>query len=462
MDFEDLHIMNPWWRDKMTIYQDRNIINYEKSNFKYYPEKLFSNIPVDKFGIYTIRGPRQVGKTTFIKLFIRKLIEDNIDPLRILFFTCDMIKDKSELADIIKIYLQSFNISKNERTYIFIDEITMVNNWQSAIKYLVDIGLIVNAVVILTGSSAYDLKVSSERMPGRRGVGKDLVFLPLTFNEYLKARGIEIDSLNLREIVSLGEEDIKGLNFRYSFLQEYFLKYINFGGFPKVIDEYMIEGKITEQTKNIYRDFILGDAEKYMNSRGIIIEIFKKLPGIIGQRFSWRSILNDLSESIKSVDTIQKYFEYLAYSFIISTIYFIDPSTKTIKFKKQKKVYPLDQVICTLITETSGKEIKMSQRIEQITLRHLLNLNKLSTYALNLYNGPYFWYSDRGNEIDFVIEENEGLFPIEVKFQNNITKSDYFSMKKVFGKGVLITKNTLAKEENIVIMPAWLFFALLI
>jgi len=245
-----------------------------------------------------------------------------------------MIKDNSELVDIIKIYLQSFNISKNERTYIFIDEITMVNNWQSAIKYLVDIGLIVNAVVILTGSSAYDLKVSSERMPGRRGEGKDLLFLPLTFNEYLKAIGIEIDPLNIRRILLLGEEDLKRLNFKYSFLQEYFLKYINSGGFPKVINEYMNENKITDQTKNIYRDFILGDAEKYMNSRGTIIEIFKKLPEIIGQRFSWRSILNDLGKSIKSVDTIQKYFEYLAYSFIISTVYFIDPSTKTIKFKK--------------------------------------------------------------------------------------------------------------------------------
>ena len=177
---------------------------------------------MDKFGIYTIRGPRQIGKTTFIKLFIRKLIEDDINTLRILFFTCDMIKDNSELVDIIKIYLQSFNISKNERTYIFIDEITMVNNWQSAIKYLVDIGLIVNAVVILTGSSAYDLKVSSERMPGRRGEGKDLLFLPLTFNEYLKAIGIEIDPLNIRQILLLGEEDLKRLNFKYSFYKNIF------------------------------------------------------------------------------------------------------------------------------------------------------------------------------------------------------------------------------------------------
>ncbi len=64
------------------------------------------------------------------------------------------------------------------------------------------------------------------------------------------------------------------------------------------------------------------------------MKYLKKLPEIIGQRFSWHSILNDLGKSIKSVDTIQKYFEYLAYSFIISTVYSIDPSTKTIKFKK--------------------------------------------------------------------------------------------------------------------------------
>jgi hypothetical protein len=52
------------------------------------------------------------------------------------------------------------------------------------------------------------------------------------------------------------------------------------------------------------------------------------------------------------------------------------------------------------------------------------------------------------------------LIPIEVKYQNNINKFDYIGMKKVFRKGILITKNSTFIDENIVGIPAWLFLAI--
>jgi hypothetical protein len=76
----------------------------------------------------------------------------------------------------------------------------------------------------------------------------------------------------------------------------------------------------------VYKDFILGDAEKYLKARTNLIEIFRKLSDVVGQRFSWNSLVHLFTDAVKSVDTIQKYFEYLGYNFILMNVFFIDIS----------------------------------------------------------------------------------------------------------------------------------------
>ena len=458
---DELYLMNPWWRDAKQIHSDRHLVCFEKSVFRYYPKKLFKEIPSDKPGIYTLRGPRQVGKTTFLKLYAKRLIEEGVEPSRIFFLTCDGIKDRFELAETLKVYFQIFGKRSNQIRYLFIDEITTIKDWQSSIKYLVDIGLLDNCLLILSGSSSYDLKSSNERMPGRKGFGKDLIYMPITFQEFLKSLGIEIERKSLREILTFSEEELRTLEARYAFVKEHFVKYLHTGGFPRVIDDFLREGKITEITKNVYRDFILADAEKYLRSRTKLLELLRKLPHIVGQRFSWNSLVDVFSGHIDSVDTIQKYFEYLGYSFIVANIFFVDISRKIVRPKKDKKLYPSDRIVAEIVAEVSGEEIDLPQLIEMLTLRHILRDRDLVHNGLNLYEGPYYWYSERGNEIDFVCEREGVLIPIEVKYQNKITKSDYLGMRKVFGKGLLVTKDTILKDGNIVGLPAWLFFGML-
>jgi len=459
MRVDELYLMNPWWRDPEEIYVDKHIVTFEKSTFKYYPEKLFKEILPERPGVYTIRGPRQIGKTTFLKFYIKGLIEKGVNPSNIFFFTCDGINDRFELIETLKIYFQIFKKNTDKIRYLFIDEITTIEDWQKSIKYLVDIGLLDNCLVVLTGSSAYDLKRSSERLPGRKDHGKDLVYIPITFREFLGSLGISVGGKTMEEILSLSIDDLKILYLKNAFLKEYFLKYLNTGGFPKVIDDFLKRGTISETTKGIYRDFILGDAEKYLGSRRNILDIFRKLPDVVGQRFSWNSLVDLFTGAIESVDTIQKYFEYLGYSFILANVFFVDISKKSIRPKKQKKTYPSDKIIAEIISEISGKEIELPRLIEMFTLRHLIKDEDLVQHGMNLYDGPFFWYSNRGNEIDFIYDHNGVLIPVEVKYQNKINKSDYLGMKRVFGKGVLITQDIVFKDEEIVGIPAWLFFA---
>ncbi|MBT1247797.1 MULTISPECIES: hypothetical protein [unclassified Thermosipho (in: thermotogales)] len=41
----------------------------------------------------------------------------------------------------------------------------------------------------------YDLKISNERLPGRKGVSKDLVYLPLKFRTFLNAQKVKLAKL---------------------------------------------------------------------------------------------------------------------------------------------------------------------------------------------------------------------------------------------------------------------------
>ena len=149
---------------------------------------------------------------------------------------------------------------------------------------------------------------------------------------------------------------------------------------------------------------------------------------------------------MNSHDTVQKYFEFLSYSFIVSTQY--------------EKIYPIDPIITKVIGIFSGKTIDIRHRIEMIILRHLLNSQEVSMFGLDLIRWPYFWSSDKGKEIDFVEDTKTTLLPLEVKYQNTISPGDYIGMRKVFGKGIIMTKSTIFIDGGIVGIPAWLFVSL--
>ena len=58
---------NPWWMDKKAINADPQIKDWEESKLKWDPG--LDAFKADDY-IYSLRGPRQVGKTTLIKLWI--------------------------------------------------------------------------------------------------------------------------------------------------------------------------------------------------------------------------------------------------------------------------------------------------------------------------------------------------------------------------------------------------------
>jgi len=141
--------------------------------------------------IIVIHGARQVGKTSLLKYIIEnnKLVSNNyfyID-LEIPEYLSICNKGVSELIE----FLKSKKLLNNGRLFLLIDEIQHLENPSSFLKLLCD-HYSEQVKVITSGSSSFSIKSKfKDSLVGRI---IDFELFPLSFDEYLEFKEINIDT----------------------------------------------------------------------------------------------------------------------------------------------------------------------------------------------------------------------------------------------------------------------------
>ena len=70
----------------------------------------------------------------------------------------------------------------------------------------------------------------------------------------------------------------------------------------------------------------------------------------------------------------------------------------------------------------------------------------------------YYWKNRK--ETDIIVKTKESLLAAEVKYQNEIKKHDFASLYH-FGKGIIISKDTLIHDDKYPVIPIHLVLSLL-
>ena len=493
---------NPWWRRREAITQDKHLIKLKESSIKWEPRiKHTFNLNADI--VYTLRGPRQVGKTTLLKLIIEELlIKYKVDPRSVLYFTCDLINYPEELVDILQYYNESIRPKREARAYIFLDEISSVKEWQKAIKYLSDTNKLVNTTIILTGSHTIDIKRAYERLPGRRGSlshlndTPDKIILPMRFVEYVETINkdlreviLRLDMLRVEHRKELVQEicsgtipdEINDLSLYEKDIKPLFESYLITGGVPLAIDEYIRKGRISEDVYKIYVDSVVGDIVRWDKREIYLRQILRRIFETIGNAIGWNTLKENTD--ISSHNTIADYVDILKDSFVLYYVRFYDITRRKPLYQKNKKIHFYDPFFYHALKawvygkdpfEESMNSLKDTQvtgmLTEGIVGSHLIRLafsiakqKKLFDYEQALF----YWKSKRGREVDFIIDISGLILPVEVKYQSKITKSDRYSIidfHKSSGtdKGIILSKDMMELEgnNNIITLPVWLFLML--
>ncbi|MGB2845133.1 MAG: AAA family ATPase, partial [Candidatus Aminicenantaceae bacterium] len=194
---------------------------------------------IDRREIYAIKGPRQSGKTTLLKMLQQYLIkEKEINPENIIFLTFEdrEILEKFSLNP--KDFIKSFiGKRQNERFYFFLDEFHYLADGGQKLKLLYD--LFENIKFVITGSSSLELTGKTAKFL----VGRMFSFylFELSFAEFIRVKSSQLNNVYLERSKTLIEFINTGKNFRLekdifrSDFEKYFEEYAIFGGYPEVI-----------------------------------------------------------------------------------------------------------------------------------------------------------------------------------------------------------------------------------
>ncbi len=463
MDIQLLKEQNPWWIAKDKINSDVNLEKLNNIKYVWYP-RIIDSFDMEKDIIYTLRGSRQVGKTTAMKLLIKKLLMTNPKE-NIFYFTCNNIDTYKELLDIIEIYLDWAD--NDRRKYIFVDEITFVNRWTRAIKHLADIGRLRKCAMILTGSNAHDLKYEVERMPGRRGEDADLdkILFPISFKEYVAFAGAGI----IDKFSDITEAE-KNYPFYKKELRKLLDSFLITGGFARAINSFADNRKIDMDVYQQYLSWILGDLAKLGRKESYSRQIFEQVITVMRSNVGFDTIAK--KTTIDSHVTVASYLDAMESSFILKTLYQVDINKKTAVPRRTKKIYFQDLFLfwvfygyvygfsdyfsssCDRIREDALK----SKVIENLIMSDLMR----SENSVNWSNMVFFFRSTNNAEVDFVTRNRGGeLLPIEVKYQNRVKDSDFLNLNKVNNKrGIIISKEDFRVKNNKHIIPVEAFLLL--
>lgn len=376
-----------------------------------YLEKLIAF--KDKQLIKVVTGIRRCGKSTLFKLFQEYLLSTGVDSKQIVSINFEDA-DFEELTDYKKMYeYLKGKLVPNKMTYIFLDEIQNVKNFQKAVDslYIKD-----NIDVYITGSNAYLLSGELATLLSGRYV--QIKMLPLSFKEYASAFD------------------------KNTSIERLFSNYLSDGGFPYIIN-LPDEATKRDYLEGIYNTIVVKDVmvRNKISEPTILQSIVKFIFDNIGNTTTPKKISDTLTSYGRKISspTVESYLQALEDSYIISKVSRYEVSGKQI-LKTQGKYYVTDLGLQKVLLNNNKQNI--GHKLENIVYLELLR------------RGYKVFIGKINNlEIDFVAEKNNYTYYFQVSqtvLDENVLARELKPLQNIKDHNLkyLLTLDTLPQENH--------------
>jgi uncharacterized protein len=336
--------------------------------------------------ILAVIGPRQCGKTTLIEHILNKQ-KGKINKISF---------DNQKIMSLFEEDPDSF-IEKHVKNYdfIFIDEIQYSKKSGKILKYIYDT---TKQKFIISGSSASELSISSLKYL----VGRIVIFnlLPFSFEEFLRSKDETLLSIYKKQ---------KFLSSINSEINQHIEEFILYGGYPRVVLTNDVDKKKIF-LQNIFDTYLLKEIKEILglSNQRELINLLKALSLQIGNLINYDHL--SISSGF-NYENIKKYLSILEKTYVCSFINSFHTNKNT-ELIKSSKVYFFDLGFRNIIIDNFSKE-----RSD----KGFLFENFLFTEFLKNDLKPKFWRTKAKAEVDFIIEKENQIIPIEVK---SIIKND--------------------------------------
>ncbi|MGP8216398.1 MAG: ATP-binding protein [Bacteroidia bacterium] len=330
--------------------------------------------------VTVITGLRRVGKTTAVKHLLEKVKSSNklyLDLERVEnrhLFNLPNYKD-------IELSLEAEGLDLSKKAYIALDEIQLVPNIASVVKYLYDT---YNIKFIVTGSSSFYIKNRfTESLAGRKRIFE---MEPLSFSEYLAFKG---EKAPLPNAGKYNKFNLAYFN-RY---KQHYNTFLRFGGFPEVALA-QGEDEMISYLKDIINSYIELDI-KLLSDFALSDDLYKLILLLVervGSKLDYSKLGSTMGINRQKM---KDYVNLLEYTYFIKLL---PPFTRNRdrEIALQPKIYFADNGLLTALGNRNSGAL-----LENMVAIQLSRKGKLQYYS-----------KKTGQEIDFILD---GKTAFEVK-----------------------------------------------
>lgn len=406
-----------------------------------------------------VSGARQVGKTYSVR---RCLAEKNCNYLEI---------NLIEQPELIPVFEQSMSVNDlivnlsaatnysfvKGKSILFIDEVQEVRDIVTRIKFWVDEG---SFRYILSGS-LLGIELKSIRS-APVGYLEEVKMFPLDFEEFLKASSVNDDVLAHLRHCFLDKRPVGELI--HEKIMKHFRRYLVVGGMPDAVREYVESGDISKVTaiqQNIKELYKL-DFTKYesKDKKLMIISVYETMPSQLlkqNRRFNYADIRKGLR-----FEKMESSFLWLSSAGVAIVTYNVTEPRVSLNLNQKSSLLKLYSSDVGLLTSGYGNAL----RTKILVADDKVNLGGIYENAvaqeLNAHGfQTWFYNSHKHGELDFVIEEDNEVVPIEVK-----SGKDYYVHSAIskavdnseyeISKAYIFTNYDVRTEGKMVYLPVYM------
>ena len=412
-----------------------------------------------------VTGARQIGKTYSIREAAKRNFEHFVE---INFITSPeavgIFQDAKDVQDML--FRLTALVDKplvKGKTLIFFDEVQVYPEAVTLIKFLVDEG---SYRYVLSGSLlGIELNNLRSEPVGYMDV-KDMY--PLDLQEFFSATGMAERVIHALE--KCWKEKVAVDDFVHKRLMQAFRLYLVVGGMPQAVQTYLDSNNLQEVIavqKSILREY-QRDIMKYKkddyNQKLYIDELFQLIPSELNAK-NKRFILKNLNEKARFA-TYENSFLWLRDAGVALPTYNVEEPKLPLILAKTRNLFKLFQSDVGLLTCQFANGIQLqllndNQSINYGAIYENLVAQELKAHGFDLY----YYNNKRQGELDFVVEYQGKVLPIEVKsgkdyVRHNALSNVMASTEYEIPIGLVLCNGNVETKGKVVYMPIYMLMFL--
>ena len=408
-------------------------------------------------------GVRQIGKTYTIQKFIKENYEESLyfnlekeEHLREIF---ERTIDAEKIFEEIELYLgRKIDI---EKTILFFDEVQVSEKFIVSLKYFCESD---KPYKIVCAGSLLGVKINrfNESFP----VGKVRMehMYPMNFEEFLLA----LDKKLLVDKIKESYETMQPLpSYAHEEAISLYRRFLCVGGMLESVKDFIANNNdILMYDSNILSNILemyIADMNKYVKNSIETVKIEKLYKNIPMQLSKEKKAFKyNLIEDGARKRMYETPIEWLISSGMIlnsNKIKKAEIPLKVYQDEEKFKLYLSDVGLLVAMTQIKYNDIVLDKAF---SFKGAITENYIAQEFISNDISLYYWTYGRNAEVDFIIYNNDGIIPVEVKSGDNVKSTSlnfYINENKPKYSIRLSTKN-FGFENNIKSIPLYAAFCI--